>query len=100
MSTRIFHYTYSDVAKVPFNPVHVGPRASASFNYFGPDWNSQTNHACPNARKVQVRISGANRWLSVVRMIPACGILYVDPFVAGPTDVRWGGVGAQHFGRP
>jgi hypothetical protein len=98
--SRSFRYTYNATARVPFHVVTVGPGASASFNYFASDWNPQANRACPNARKVMVRLPGTRQWSSVALKIPACGTVYVDPFVAGPTDVRWGAVGAQHFARP
>jgi Protein of unknown function (DUF4232) len=98
--TRTFRYTYSNRVKVPFRVVVVRPGRAASFNYFAADWNAGANRACPNARKVRVRLPAQRRWLSVVLEIPACGTLYVDPFVAGPTDDRWGGVGIQHFAHP
>jgi Protein of unknown function (DUF4232) len=98
--TRSFRYTYSDRIKVPFRVVTVRPGRAASFNYFAPDWSSESNSACPNARRVQIRLPAAHKWSSVARTIPACGTLFVDPFVPGRTDARWGAVRAQHLQRP
>jgi len=100
MRTRTFRYTYSNRVKVPFWVVTVHPGRAASFNYFASDWNPIANRACPNARRVRVRLPAQRRWFSVVLKIPACGTLYVDPLIAGRTDGRWGGVGIQHFAHP
>lgn len=97
---RVFLYTYSDIASVPFHRVTLQPGHAASFNFFGPDYEIVANRSCPNTRKLEVKLPGAHGWLSIARKIPACAVLYVDPLVPGRTDRRWGGVGIQHFAHP
>jgi hypothetical protein len=98
--TRSFRYVYSERDKVPFQAVTVRPGSEASFNYFASDWNHLADHACPNARNVDIRLPGARSWISLNLSIPACGAVFVDPFVAGATDGRWGAIAIQHFSRP
>jgi hypothetical protein len=98
--TRSFRYTYSEAAKAPFHAVMVRPGRAASFNYFAADWNHVADRACPNAREVQIRLPGSRHWNSVALKLPACGRLFIDPFVPGHTDARWGAVGVRQFRRP
>jgi hypothetical protein len=82
---RAQRWVYKLRGPAPFRMVALRPRAAATFDVFGSDWNHASNRPCPNARRVEVEPSGGGAWLSAARLdVPACGRAWsVGPLLPG-----------------
>lgn len=71
---RTSRWVYEQRGSAPYSMVALRPRAAATFDVFGSDWNHASNRPCPNARRVEVEPSGGGAWLSAGSLdVPACG---------------------------
>jgi uncharacterized protein DUF4232 len=71
---RVQRWVYKLRGPAPFRMVALRPRAAATFDVIGSDWNHASNSPCPNARSLEVEPRGSGAWLSAASLdVPACG---------------------------
>jgi hypothetical protein len=69
-----------------FRTVALHPHDAASFDVYGPDWNSLANRPCPYTTAITVTPPSAADKLSAAVRMPICGQFDVAPVIAGKAD--------------